>query len=202
MTEQQQTTTIEIENEDEQPEQPKSVDKPKSNRLNIQRKKVSELSEEEKQQLILDAQNGFDNQFYSVKLFKNGKCKIGLKKQSKSQQIINDANEYQPPTNSQRPYYTDNQLLFEHIINLETSLNTLRTKHKKLKKRYNALEGYLYNDDEADDDDNEEQPTPKQIPQQQSQEQPEEQLQQQQIPQQTPNIQYRYVKSWRDLQRQ
>lgn len=200
MTEQQ-TTTIEIENEDnEQPEEPKTIEKPKSNRLTIQRKKVSELTEEEKQQLISDAQNGFDNQFYSVKLFKNGKCKITPKKQSKAQQIINEANEYQPPTNSQRPYYTDNQLLFEHIINLETSLNTLRTKHKKLKKRYNQLEGYLYdNDDDTDDEENE---APTLIPQQQAL--PEEQITQQyQEPQQLQqHIQRRYVKSWRDIQRQ
>ena len=195
----QQITTIEIENEDD--EQPKPAEAPKgtTKRLTIPRKKVSELTEEEKQQLISDAQNGLDNQFYSVKLFKNGKCRIGVKKQTKAQQIINEANEYQPQTNLQRPFYTDNQLLFEHIINLETSLNTLRTKHKKLKKRYNQLEGYLYNDDDSDDEQ-----TPTQNSQQDLQ-RPEEQLQpepqqEEEIPQQ--QVQYRYVRSWRQLGRQ
>lgn len=78
MTEEQQAK-IEIENENDEVEDVKPVndkiDK-KSSRLTINRKKVSELTEAEKQQLIADAQNGFESQYYTFKLFKNGKCKI------------------------------------------------------------------------------------------------------------------------------
>ena len=201
MTEEQ--TKIEIENEDnDETSNVKQVDKPKSNRLTINRKKVSELTEAEKQQLIADAQNGFDNQYYTVKLFKNGKCKINLKKQTKAQQVIDEANEYHAPSEQQiKRYYTDNQLLMEHIINLETSFNSLRAKHKKLKKRYNELEGYLYNDNDDSSDAcascsaeiDENQQKPKQGPQ--------PQIEQEESTSSQP-VQYRYVRSWRDIQRQ
>ena len=209
MTEEQ--TKIEIENENEETiETKEQLPKPTpSNRLTINRKKVAELTEAEKQQLIADAQNGFENQYYTVKLFKNGKCKINLKKQTKAQQIIDEANEYHPPPEKQlKRYYTDNQLLMEHIINLETSFNSLRAKHKKLKKRYNKLEGYLYNENGNDDDDDseEENDKPKQEqepieekPIEPQQEIPQQQQQQQQQIQQQPYIQRRYVRSWRDI---
>ena len=209
-------TKIEFENEDNEieTEEPKpkaeNVDK---KRLTINRKKVAELTEAEKQQLIADAQNGFENQYYTLKLFKNGKCKINLKKQTKAQQVIDEANEYHAPSEHQiKRYYTDNQLLMEHIINLETSFNKLHSKHKKLKKRYNELEGYLYNgngnDSSSDEDENDK---PKQEskpietknePQQEKLDEPkpiEEIQQQQQQQQQQPYIQRRYVRSWRQL---
>ena len=215
-------TKIEIENEDNETEteEPKtSAENVDKKRLTINRKKVAELTEAEKQQLIADAQNGFENQYYTVKLFKNGKCKINLKKQTKAQQVIDEANEYHAPSEHQiKRYYTDNQLLMEHIINLETSFNKLHSKHKKLKKRYNELEGYLYNgngnDSSSDEDENDK---PKQEskpieekpiePQQEKLDEPKpiEEIQQQQqfrdassISQQ-PYIQRRYVRSWRQL---
>ena len=200
MTEEQ--TKIEIENENDEETKEPLKESSKSNRLTINRKKVSELTEAEKQQLIADAQNGFDNQYYAVKLFKNGKCKINLKKQTKAQQVIDEANEYHAPSEQQiKRYYTDNQLLMEHIINLETSFNSLRAKHKKLKKRYNELEGYLYNDDSDDEDEQKPNPEPTCQGSALLEEQQYEQPQQQQYEQQ-PYIQRRYVRSWRDIQRQ
>jgi len=210
MTEAQTKIEIEDENDANEQEEQNNVkptnDKSKQ-RLTINRKKVAELTEAEKQQLIADAQNGFDNQYYTVKLFKNGKCKINLKKQTKAQQVIDEANEYHAPSEHQiKRYYTDNQLLMEHIINLETSFNTLKAKHKKLKKRYNELEGYLYNDNDDSDDE----PKLKQIEEQQpieeqqlEQSQQYEQIQQvRQYEQQQQPVQRRYVRSWRDIQRQ
>ena len=40
---------------------------------------------------------------------------------------------------------TDNQLMWEHIFELENKYNTLYTKHKKLKAKYNDL--YIEDDD-------------------------------------------------------
>ena len=216
---------IEIENEDDEEEEPKSSSKSKSKpskskqqpeRLTITRKKVSELTEAERNQLIADAQQGIDNDFFSVKLFKNGATRICLRKQTRAQQVLTESNDN---TNNQslnsvpttiRRYYTDQQLLLEHVINLETSFNALKAKHKKLKKRYNELEGYLYNDDESSlkqdvlKEVNKEEPPKEQVEeqskQQQVEQQPIEQEQQpvEQIPQQQ-QVRRRYIRSWRDL---
>lgn len=194
-------------------------------KLKIARKKVDELTEQEKAQLISDAQHGKENEYYHVKLFKNGKTKISLKKQSKAQQLIqsNESNVEKVLTPTSR-YLTDNQLLFEHIINLETQYNKLHAKHKKLKRRYNDLEGYLYaNDSDSDEEEKrsertlspsgepkkaqktiQEQIQPEPIPaSQQQQSIPQPEIQSQIQPQiQNPYVQRRYVKSWRDLRPQ
>ena len=131
-----QQVAIEVEDSDNQND---SVSKANTtstvpSRINITRKKVSELTEAERNQLIQDAQNNIENPFFNVKMFKNGSTRICLRKQSTAQKVLNEANEIQStPTPSQsKRYYTDNQLLMEHLINLETSFNELRAKHKKL----------------------------------------------------------------------
>ena len=49
-------------------------------------------------------------------------------------------------------YYSDNQLLFEHIIELNAKVEKLMAKHKKLKRRYQSLQNDIYvNDDDAVD---------------------------------------------------
>ena len=191
---------IKDENEIKGSDEKKTTVEPK---LKIARKKVDELTEQERAQLISDAQKGKEDEFYSVKLFKNGKTRITLKKQSKAQELIqsNETNEEKLTTPSKR-YLTDNQLLFEHIINLETQYSKLSQKHKKLKKRYNDLEGYLYADDSDDEKPQKQKPI--------EQKQIEEVQQPQQIPQpiqqiqsQQPQlVQRRYLKSWRDLRPQ
>ena len=211
---------IKDENEIKESDEKKTTVEPK---LKIARKKVDELTEQERAQLISDAQKGKEHEFYSVKLFKNGKTRITLKKQSKAQELIqsNETNEdpmgpasaHEKLTTPSKRYLTDNQLLFEHIINLESQYNKLHAKHKKLKKRYNDLEGYLY----ADDSDNDEKPAHSGEPQQKQIEQPMKQ-ERRSVPASQPNpeveqpiqqqtyvpqyVQHRYVRSWRDLRPQ
>ena len=211
---------IEVEEDSSDNEPPlkpanKSQDNSKPNRLTIVKKKVSDLTAEERAQLIKDADEGLENDYFNVKRCKNGSTRITLRKQSTAQKVLAEAAENQAvPTLSKR-YYTDNQLLLEHVINLESSFNALRSKHKKLKKRYNELEGYLL----ADDD---EESNPKPIkstivnnaeatPEREAQgEQPPEQPQEQ-VPEKPPESEARakgeqlqttkrrYVRSWRDI---
>ena len=136
------------------------------------------MTEDEKRQLIDDARKGIKNPYFEVKPTKTGKPRISVRRTTLSEQLIDDANEHQP-IQLPRKYLTDNQLLLEHVINLETSFNKLHSKHKKLKKRYNELEGYLYNDkDDGDGESDVDKDVPKQqLPQPQLQ-QPQQQQQQ------------------------
>ena len=204
-----QKVKIEIEDENETKEDNEESIKPNEvskSSLTIPRKKVDELTEQERSQLIADARNGKENEFYSVKFFKNGNTHINLKKQTKAQEFI-QANEPNPKISTpQKSYLTTEQLLMEHIINLESQFGHLRLKHKKLKKRYNELEGYLY---AADSDDDEEKPKPKQtqpqqLPPQQLQQQlpPQQQLQEEPQPAPAQYVQRRFVRSWRDIRPQ
>ena len=66
---------IEIE-QDEEVEELKTTKVPKSpktDRLTILRKKVSDLTEAERKQIIGDAQQGLDNDYYTVRLYHSRK---------------------------------------------------------------------------------------------------------------------------------
>ena len=97
-----QNVQIEIENENEgdeetieiKPTQPKE-EQPPPQKQSITRKPINELTQDEKNQLIADAKNGIENQFYNVKFFKNGNTHITLKKQTTAQELIK-ANEPNP----------------------------------------------------------------------------------------------------------
>ena len=212
MTDQSQDVKIEIENENEDDAEsieskPTNTEQTTSNNdthaattANVPRKRIDELTENERSQIIANAKSGIENEHYNVHFFKNGGTRITLKKQTKAQELIklNDANPERPTPAPK--YLTDNQLLFEHVINLETQYSKLHAKHKKLKKRYNELEGYLYANDSDDDD---EKPQPKQMQMQAPEQQRPKQMQEvNRIPdaqpiQQTPYVQRRYVRNWR-----
>ena len=117
----------------------------------VDRKNVNQLTEEERLIIVNNAKEGIEQPNYDVMFFKNGNYRIIKKKQQRpsvSQKII----EKQSPTSSNTPsYYTDNQLLYEHIIELTARMERLSAKHKKLKNRYKELQQDLY----IDDNDNE-----------------------------------------------
>ena len=113
-------------------------------------KNISKLTNEEKAYLINEAKNGIDNKFYKVSFCKNGNTKITKRKvpkQSMSEKIIsNNTSNY----SKQAPTMSNEQLLFEHVINLESQIATLRQKHKNLKKSYKQIYQDVYIDDDED----------------------------------------------------
>ena len=105
-------------------------------------KKIVELTDEDKQTLISNARVGIDNPNFDVKIFKNGNTRICKKKKpTVSQQAVSTNGErvIKDHTNEQKVYMTDNQLIWEHLFELETKYQTLYNKHRKLKQRYNDL---------------------------------------------------------------
>ena len=115
----------------------------------IPAKRIDELTDEERKIIIDNERAGIKNPYYNVKLFKNGNVRIcKAKKPTLSQQVISNNGEREiKNTNgdNRKVYMTDNQLMWEHIFELENKYNTLYTKHKKLKAKYNDL--YIEDDD-------------------------------------------------------
>ena len=115
----------------------------------IPAKRIDELTDEERKILVENERAGIKNPYYNVKLFKNGNVRIcKAKKPTLSQQVISNNGEREiKNTNgdNRKVYMTDNQLMWEHIFELENKYNTLYTKHKKLKAKYNDL--YIEDDD-------------------------------------------------------
>ena len=115
----------------------------------IPAKRIDELTDEERKIIIENERAGIKNPYYNVKLFKNGNVRIcKAKKPTLSQQVISNNGEREirnTSGNNGKVYMTDSQLMWEHIFELENKYNTLYTKHKKLKAKYNDL--YIEDDD-------------------------------------------------------
>ena len=139
----------------EQPEQPEQQE-PKQEIV----KDISKLTLEERAKIISDARNGIPNEHYDVILLKNGNTRIVKKKiktpslstrlidQAQNKEKNNEENNVQEK--SKKIYMSDNQLMMEHIIELNNQVNKLMNKQKKLKKKYRSLKNDIYEDVELE----------------------------------------------------
>ena len=124
------------------------IDNPNENF--VESKPITKLNEDEKSLIIKNQLNNVDQPFYEVKQYKNGSFRIIKKKEKKStitSKVIN-SEKPQETLNNQKVYYSNDQLLFEHIIELNSKIDKLMNKHKKLKKKYQNLQQDIYVDDE------------------------------------------------------
>ena len=157
----------ETENSSEMSQSQNILDKQKP----VELKDVKKLTSEEREQIISNFKNGIDNEFYDVKTLKNGTTRI-VKKKNKSQSLSNKLISGQSPSGlhdrssskdneqfvkPEKKYLSNEQLLMEHIIELNTQMNKLKNKQKKLKNKYKGIKRDLYVDvDENDEPHNDE----------------------------------------------
>jgi hypothetical protein len=113
-------------------------------------KPVKQLSKSERDRLIEDFEKGTENVYFKVNLLKNGGYRIN----KRSNPLVTDATEAPAKTaeNISKKYdgkqLTTEQLLLEHMFELERKYEIMRMKHKKLKKRYNKLEDDIFESDD------------------------------------------------------
>ena len=118
--------------------------------VSVPRKNIRELTEEERQFLIKEAKEGKENELYKVTFCKNGVVKIVKRKEKKpsvSQKFIKE-NTDSRVQGLKTSTLSNEQLLMEHVINLEAQFATLKEKHKKLKKSYKQLSKDIYIDED------------------------------------------------------
>ena len=135
---------IPIENQEPENQPQKTTSKEPQTKV----KDISKLTLEERAKIISDARNGIPSEHYDVIVLKNGNTRIVKKKiktPSLSNRLINE--QKQEVNNSKKLYMSDNQLMMEHIIELNNQVNKLANKHKKLKKKYRALKHDIYEED-------------------------------------------------------
>ena len=107
-------------------------------------KPVSKLTKDEENYLINLYKNGGEDNHFKVYFYKNGTHKI-VKKKQPPQRV--SAKLLEKIENSKKPSLTNEQLLMEHVFDLEAKIATLQQKHKKLKKYYKSLHEDIYADD-------------------------------------------------------
>ena len=113
-------------------------------------KPVKQLSKSERDRLIEDFEKGTENVYFKVNRLKNGSYRIN----KRSNPLVTDATEAPAKTaeSISKKYdgkqLTTEQLLLEHMFELERKYEIMRMKHKKLKKRYNKLEDDIFESDD------------------------------------------------------
>ena len=115
-------------------------------------KSIKSLTDDERAIIVANAKNGIDQPYFDVKYFSNGNYRIVKRKKVKptvAQKVISAAANVVDP-NPSKVYYTNDQLLLEHIIELNSKFDKLMNKHKKLKHKYQTLCTDLYIDDNSD----------------------------------------------------
>ena len=108
--------------------------------------KVKNLNKDERKKIIQDHEAGVENPWFKVQQLKNGSVRI-IKR---SNPLTSDNTETKISEKYTGKRLTNEQLLMEHIIDLEKRYETMRLKHKKLKKRYNKLEMDLFESDDEE----------------------------------------------------
>ena len=106
--------------------------------------KVKNLNKDERKKIIQDHEAGVENPWFKVQQLKNGSVRIV----KRSNPLTGDNTETKISEKYTGKRLTNEQLLMEHIIDLDKRYETMRLKHKKLKKRYNRLENDLFESDD------------------------------------------------------
>lgn len=106
-------------------------------------KRVGALTDAERELIVNNAKNNIDMKNYRVTFYKNGEHRIVLKKSHNNvaSKVINSNTTVPTP---KQATYTDNQLLMEHIIELNSKYDRLHLKQKKLKKKYKSIRDDVY----------------------------------------------------------
>ena len=114
-------------------------------------KPVRKLTKNEREKLMREYADGIDNKYYKVMKMKNGQMRIT----KRSNPLVDADTAHETVSDKIDTRFgkrlTNDQLLLEHIIDLEKRYEVMRMKHKKLKKRYNKLEQDIF-DSESDDE--------------------------------------------------
>ena len=145
-------TDIEIEHEEqpssEEPEPAAPEPEPTPVEDDISGLAVKQLSKAQRTKLIEAYENGSDNPYFKVNRLKNGSYRVT----KRSNPLLNETPEHISERVTKRyegKRLTTEQMLLEHVFELERKCEIMRMKHKKLKKRYNKLETDIF---ESDDD--------------------------------------------------
>ena len=114
-------------------------------------KTVKKLSKDERAMLMTKFDKGEEDPYFKVIRMANGQTRI-TKRRTPLNQSTNDINEkitVRATKHAPGSKLTNEQLLMEHIFDLEARFEAMRMKHKKLKKRYNELESSIYETDDT-----------------------------------------------------
>ena len=122
-----------------------------NNIIQIDKKPIKKLTNNEKDIIINNAKNGIENKYYDVLMFKNGNSRIIKKKYKGSDSIVSEDKHISNITNPTSKILSNDQFLIEHIIELNNKFERLKNKQKKLKSKYRRMKYDIYDIIDSED---------------------------------------------------
>ena len=113
-------------------------------------KYVKDLTPDERAIIIKNYSDGIKNDNYEVKMLKNGNPSISRKRGGKPRNINDDIIKEAGKVSGRVGNLTTEQFMIKNFIDLENKFTKLKTKQKRLRKKYKKLKGDIYVDDEDD----------------------------------------------------
>jgi hypothetical protein len=128
-----------------------------TNEVNDFNAKINQLSEDDHKRIVKDLMNGKEYKHFELKHFKNGNVRLIRKKEPSKIQEISERTKQANPKDQNKVYMTDQQLLWEHVIEMNKEIERLRHKNKKRKKEVGEIVNEMYYNVDDDEDDEEQQ---------------------------------------------
>ena len=108
--------------------------------------KVKNLTKAQRSKLIQDSEAGIENNYFKVQQMRNGTTRIVKRSNPLNSDAESAGRDISNRYTGKR--LTTEQLLLEHVLDLERKYEIMRQKHKKLKRRYNKLETDIFDSDD------------------------------------------------------
>ena len=102
-------------------------------------KKIADLNDEEKKNIIDSIKAGKESEHYELKEFKNGTSRIVKKKPQSFVEKVVANTKTKGKTDPDKIFLTNDQLMNQRLSDLEVKYAKLETKYKKQKKRVNDI---------------------------------------------------------------
>ena len=120
----------------------------KSSYGQVMDKYVRDLTQDERAIIIKNYTDGIKNDNYDVKMLKNGNPSITRKRGGKPKSINDEIIKEAGKTSGRVGNLTTEQFMIQNFLDLENRFTKMKSKQKRLKKKYKKLKGDIYVDDE------------------------------------------------------
>ena len=111
-------------------------------------KYLKNLTDDDRAIIIKNYADGIQNDNYDVKILKGGSPSITRKRGGKPKSIDEELIKEAGKTHGRVGDMTTEQFMIEWFLNLEGKFSKLKSKQKRLKKKYRKIKGDIYVDDE------------------------------------------------------
>ena len=120
----------------------------KSSYGQVMDKYVRDLTQDERAIIIKNYTDGIKNDNYDVKMLKNGNPSITRKRGGKPKSINDEIIKEAGKTSGRVGNLTTEQFMIQNFLDLENRFTKMKSKQKRLKKKYKKLKGDIYIDNE------------------------------------------------------